>query len=88
MNCQHYGHITFICYKQARCGFCAENHLTMQYYYGTCKARNGCEHVTCVNCTKSYAANDKKCNEWQVVLQKQHRNRTRTNQQNLSDPLN
>jgi hypothetical protein len=78
-NCQHYGHTTLICHKQARCGFCAENHLTMQYYCRTCRARKGCEHVTCVNCTGSYAANDKKCNEWQIVLQKQHRNRIRTN---------
>jgi hypothetical protein len=88
MNCQHYGHTTLICHKQARCGFCAENHPTMQHYCGTCRARNGCEHVTCVNCTGSHAANDKKCNEWQVVLQKQHRNRTRTNQQDSPDPLN
>jgi hypothetical protein len=28
-NCQHYGHTTLICYKQARCDFCAENHLTI-----------------------------------------------------------
>jgi hypothetical protein len=62
-NCQHYGHTTLICHKQARCGFYTENHLTMQHYCKTCRARNGCEHVTCVNYTKSHAANDKKCNE-------------------------
>jgi hypothetical protein len=50
-NCQYYGHITFICQKQARYGFCVENHSIMQYYCGTCRARKGCEHVTCVNCT-------------------------------------
>jgi hypothetical protein len=60
----------------------------MQYHYRTCKARKDCEHVTCVNYIKSHAANDKKCNEWQIVLQKQHKNRTRTNQQDLLNPLN
>jgi hypothetical protein len=64
MNCQYYGYTILICYKQARCGFCAENHLIMQYYCGTCRARNGCEHVIYVNCTRSHAANDKKYNEW------------------------
>jgi hypothetical protein len=29
MNCQHYGHTTFICHKQARCDFYAENHPTI-----------------------------------------------------------
>jgi hypothetical protein len=28
-NCQHYGHIIFICHKQARYGFCTENHPIM-----------------------------------------------------------
>jgi hypothetical protein len=60
----------------------------MQYHYGTCKARKGCEHVTCVNYTESYVANDKKCNEWQVVLQKQYKNRTRINQQDSPVSLN
>jgi hypothetical protein len=69
-NCQHYGHTTLICHKQARCDFCTENHLTMQHYCKTYRARNGCEHVTYVNCIESHAANDKKCNKWQVVLQK------------------
>jgi hypothetical protein len=35
----------------------------MQHYYKIYKTRNGCEHVTCVNYTKNYVANDKKCNE-------------------------
>jgi hypothetical protein len=26
-NCQHYGYTIFICNKQARYGFCTENHL-------------------------------------------------------------
>jgi hypothetical protein len=69
-NCQYYGHTTLICNKQARYGFCTENHPIIQYYCGICKARKGCEHVTCVNYIKSHAANDKKYNEWQVVLQK------------------
>jgi hypothetical protein len=60
----------------------------MQHYYGTCRARKGCEHITYVNYIRSHTTNDKKCNEWQVVLQKQHKNRTRTNQQDLPDPLN
>jgi hypothetical protein len=30
----------------------------------------------------------KKCNEWQVVLQKQYRNRTKANQQDSSNSLN
>jgi hypothetical protein len=87
-NCQHYGHTTLICHKQARCGFCADDHPTMQHHCGICRASKGCEHVTCVNCTGSHAANDKKCNEWQIVLRKQHRNRTGTNRQDSPDPLN
>jgi hypothetical protein len=61
-NCQHYGHITLICHKQARYGFYAKNHPIMQHYCKIYRARNGCEHVTCVNYTKSHATNDKKCN--------------------------
>jgi hypothetical protein len=30
----------------------------MQYYCGTCKARNGCEHVIYINYTENHAAND------------------------------
>jgi hypothetical protein len=84
----HYGHTTLICNKQARCGFYTKNYLTMQHYCEIYKARKGCEHVTYVNYIGGHAANDKKCNEWQVVLQKQHRNRIKTNQQNSPDPLN
>jgi hypothetical protein len=87
-NCQYYGHTTPICHKTPRCLYCTGDHLTVQYKCNTCRASKDCEHVTCVNCTGSHAANDKKCNEWQVELQKQHRNRTRTNRQDSPDPLN
>jgi hypothetical protein len=88
VNCQHYGHTTPICHKTPRCLYCTGDHPTVQHKCNTCRASKDCEHVTCVNCTGSHAANDKKCSEWQIVLQKQHRNRTRTNRQDSPDPLN
>jgi hypothetical protein len=88
VNCQHYGHTTPICHKTPRCLYCTGDHPTVQHKCNTCRASKDCEHVTCVNCTGSHAANDKKCNEWQIVLQKQHRNRARTNRQDSPNPLN
>jgi len=85
VNCQSYGHTAPICHKASRCLYCQEDHPTIQHRCGACRANKGCEHVKCINCGGDHAANDKKCGEWQTVLAKQYRNRTRANR--ASEPM-
>jgi hypothetical protein len=81
VNCQHYGHTAPICHKTSRCLYCADDHPTVQHNCNACRANKGCEHVRCANCNGNHEANDKKCNEWQQVLSRQHRRQIRPNQQ-------
>ena len=66
-KCQGYGHTRIHCKKEARCGICANNHLTLEHSCSICQIKGrACPHTKpkCINCNQIHQANSKSCSEW------------------------
>ena len=69
-KCAGFGHLDFLCKKEARCLLCSENHVTTLHYCSTCKKRGQkCSHLTpkCVNCKEAHTATSKLCERYIVL---------------------
>src|SRR5436189_5922477 len=64
LNCQKFDHSIRICFAQAICQICAEEHKTSQHNCNICNIQDQiCSHaiLKCSNCEESHIANSNTC---------------------------
>ena len=70
-KCQRFEHSTISCRAQIQnCRICAQKHATHEHKCSDCRSNKVCSYVQikCSNCSKNHQANDKRCLEYQALL--------------------
>src|SRR5436190_23579219 len=64
LNCQKFDHSTRVCFAQAICQICVEEHKTSQHNCNICNIQDQiCSHaiLKCSNCEENHTANNNTC---------------------------
>jgi hypothetical protein len=72
-KCQGFGHLESYCYRNPKCGLCAENHATKQHYCASCKQKGTkCIHLApkCANCKQPHVAKHAACEVLMAISNK------------------
>src|SRR6266487_2586669 len=71
LNCQKFDHSTRVCFAQAICQICAEEHKTSQHNCNICNIQGQiCPHANlkCSNCGENHTANNNTC-EFKISIE-------------------